>query len=184
MDYEDRLRVWCVVLKMGMAYWNGRCLLIPLQQAVEELNASPEVGQLRAAQLKRIVAEFKDTAPPYSSFDPRLKLRAEKKQERAAERAAKHRAYMRERMREKRAAVEQVPHDSTGPKARVLDPPRFGPKLLNGTLIPLGNSERDWRSSMCIASHSQYAAPSSECAPLTIQIRSSPPLRDIASQRD
>jgi hypothetical protein len=43
------------------------------------------------------VAEFKDRSPPYSSFDPRLKLRAEKKQERAAERAAKHRAYMREK---------------------------------------------------------------------------------------
>ena len=115
MDYEDRLRVWCVALKMGMAYWSGRGLLIPLQQAVKELNGSAEVGQLRGAQLKRIVAEFKDTPPPYSSFDPRLALAAEKQRERAAERAAKHRAYMRDRMREKRSAVEQVPPRFCGP---------------------------------------------------------------------
>ena len=106
MDYEERLHVWCIALKMGMAYWNGRGLLIPPSKAVEELNASPHLnhgGQLRAVQLNEIVAEFKDTAPPYPSFDPRLKLRAEKRRERAAEQAAKHRVYMRERMREKRA---------------------------------------------------------------------------------
>ena len=46
-----------------------------MRQAVEELNACLDLGrQMRAAQLKRIVAEFKDTAPPYSSFD--LKMRA------------------------------------------------------------------------------------------------------------
>ena len=116
MDYEDRLQVWCVALKKAIAYWNGHGLLVPLQQAVKQLNASAEVGQLRASQLKRIVAEFKDTSPPYSSFDPRLTLEAEKQRERTAERAAKHRAYMRERMREKRAAVEQVPPRFYGSK--------------------------------------------------------------------
>src|SRR4051812_14846618 len=116
MSYEDRLRVWCIALKKGIAYWNGHGLLVPLQQAVMELNGSAEVGQLRSAQLKRIVAEFKDTSPPYSSFDPRLALEAEKQRERAAERAAKHRAYMRERMRQKRAAVYQVPPRFCGSK--------------------------------------------------------------------
>ena len=75
MTYEDRLRVWMAALLKGMAYWNGRGLLIPVRQAVEELNGCLDLGrQMRAAQLKRIVAEFKDTAPPYSSFD--LKMRA------------------------------------------------------------------------------------------------------------
>jgi hypothetical protein len=75
MTYEDRLRVWTATLSKGMAYWNGRGLLIPVRQAVEELNGCLDLGrQMRAAQLKRIVAEFKDTAPPYSSFD--LKTRA------------------------------------------------------------------------------------------------------------
>ncbi len=75
MTYEDRLRVWTAALLKGMAYWNGRGLLIPVPQAVEELNASLDLGrQMRAAQLKRIVAEFKDTPPPYPSFD--LKMRA------------------------------------------------------------------------------------------------------------
>ena len=55
----------------------GRGLLIPVRQAVEELNGCLDLGrQMRAAQLKRIIAEFKDTAPPYSSFD--LKMRAER----------------------------------------------------------------------------------------------------------
>ncbi len=75
LSYEDRLRVWMVALLKGMAYWNGRGLLIPVRQAVEELNGCLDLGrQIRAAQLKRIVAEFKDTPPPYSSFD--LKMRA------------------------------------------------------------------------------------------------------------
>jgi len=75
LSYEDRLRVWMAALLKGMAYWNGRGLLIPVRQAVEELNGCLDLGrQMRAAQLKRIVAEFKDTAPPYSSFD--LKMRA------------------------------------------------------------------------------------------------------------
>ncbi len=65
-------------LLKGTAYWNGRGLLIPLRQAVEELNACLDLGrQMRAAQLKRIVAEFKDTPPPYWSFD--LKMRAAKR---------------------------------------------------------------------------------------------------------
>ena len=75
LSYEDRLRVWMTALIKGMAYWNGRGLLIPVRQAVEELNAYLDLGrQMRAAQLKRIVAEFKDTSPPYSSFD--LTMRA------------------------------------------------------------------------------------------------------------
>jgi len=75
LSYEDRLRVWMAALIKGMAYWNGRGLLIPVRQAVEELNGSLDLGrQMRAAQLKRIVAEFKDTAPPYSSFDLKMVL--------------------------------------------------------------------------------------------------------------
>ena len=84
MNYEDRLHVWCIALLKGMPYWNGRGLLIPPGQAVEKLNASPHLDrgdQLRAVQLNEIVAEFKDTAPPYPSFDPRLKQRAEKRRD-------------------------------------------------------------------------------------------------------
>ena len=138
MDYEDRLRVWCVALMKGIAYWNGRGLLVPLQKAVKELNASAEVGQLRATQLKRIVAEFKDTSPPYSSFDPRLTLAAEKQRERAAERAAKHRAYMRERMREKRAAVEQVPPRFWGSTGMGIGPPEIWAKTAKRSIDFIG----------------------------------------------
>lgn len=75
LRYEDRLRVWMAALLKGMAYWNGRGLLIPVREAVAELNASLDLGrQIRCAQLKRIVAEFKDTPPPYSSCV--LKMRA------------------------------------------------------------------------------------------------------------
>ena len=138
MDYEDRLQVWCVALKKGTAYWDGRGLLIPVQQAVKELNASAEVGQLRGAELKRIVAEFKDTAPPYPSFDPRMKLFLEKQRERTAERAAKHRAYMRERMRKKRAAGEQVPPQFCGSKGIDTGPPEIWAKTAKRAIDSIG----------------------------------------------
>ena len=83
MDYEDRLHVWCTALLKGMPYYNGRGLLIPLPQAVRELNALTDGPQVRAAQLGRIVAEFKDISPPYPSFDPALQCA----QDRAADRA-------------------------------------------------------------------------------------------------
>ena len=129
LSYQDRLRIWMAALLKDMAYWNGRGLLITVRQAVEELNVSLDLGrQVRAAQLKRIVAEFKDTSPPYSSFDPRLALASEKRRERAAERAAKHRAYMRDRMREKRSAVEQVPPRFCGSKGMGTRPPEIWAK--------------------------------------------------------
>ena len=106
MDYEDRLLVWCVAVREGIAYWNGRGLLTDVDRALVKLNAHPrlsDVGQLRAVPLKRIVAEFKDRPPPYSSFDPRIEVRTERRQDQAAERAAKHRTYMREQMRVKRS---------------------------------------------------------------------------------
>lgn len=95
MDYEDRLRVWCTALLKSMAYYNGRGLLIPLPRAVRELNAATDGPQIRAAQLERIVAEFKDISPPYPSVDPALTARAAKTQERAADRAEKHRLRLR-----------------------------------------------------------------------------------------
>ena len=123
LNYEDRLHAWLLACWHGMAYWKGHGLLISAPQAVRELNALTDGPQIREDRLRKIVTEFKDTAPPYSSFDPPLKLRAEKQRERAAERAAKHRANMRERMREKRSAVEQVPPSFCGSKGIGTGPP-------------------------------------------------------------
>ncbi len=89
---------------MGIAYWNKRGLLISLQHAVEELNARPrlaDVPQLRADQLKRIVAELKDVSPPYSSFDPALRKQTAQAEKRKSDRREYMRQYMRQR-RDKR----------------------------------------------------------------------------------
>ncbi len=120
--YEDRLRVWTVAVKEGMAASytpadgpsvrgsyseaaSGR-LLVSLDDAVKELNANPalDVAQLRAAQLERIVAEFQDVLPPYPSFDPTLRAKMIEVAEREAERRQKKRQYMREYMRQRREA--------------------------------------------------------------------------------
>ena len=81
MSYEDRLYVWLLACWHGMAYWNKRGLLVSAPQALRELNALTDGPQIREAQIARIVAEFKNTSPPYVSFDPALQ------QDRAADRA-------------------------------------------------------------------------------------------------
>jgi hypothetical protein len=78
LSYEDRLHVWLLACWHGMAYWNGHGLLISAPQAVRELNALTDGPQIREAQLARIVVEFKDTSPPYVSFDPALNSRFRK----------------------------------------------------------------------------------------------------------
>jgi hypothetical protein len=70
LSYEDRLHVWLLACWHGMAYWNGHGLLISAPQAVRELNALTDGPQIREDRLRKIVAEFKDTSPPYASADP------------------------------------------------------------------------------------------------------------------
>ena len=70
MRYEDQLYVWLLACWHGMAYWKGRGLLISAPQAVRELNALTDGPQVREDRLRKIVTEFKNTAPPYVSTDP------------------------------------------------------------------------------------------------------------------
>jgi len=69
LSYEDRLHVWLLACWHGMAYWNGHGLLVSAPQAVRELNALTDGPQIREDRLRKIVAEFKDTSPPYASTD-------------------------------------------------------------------------------------------------------------------
>ncbi len=113
LTYEDRVHVWCIACKLGVAApyapedvstrgkrhraQSGR-LLLPLHEAVAELNARlPDVPQLRGDQAKRIVAEFKDVAPPYSSFDPALRKQTVQAEKRKSDRREYMRKYMRQR---------------------------------------------------------------------------------------
>ena len=97
MRYEDRLYVWCLLLRNKLA---GKiapahprdnraleyALLEPEQMAVDEINAITDVEPITRKMLTSIVREFADKAPPYPSFEEGGRV-----------------VYMRELMRKRRA---------------------------------------------------------------------------------